>query len=168
MLFRDWINEVISSGNLCSHYTEKVQDAASKKRLMQLVLDANGINFLQEMQNKGKGLPYEIILNEFKNYINGKYIAEFKNEKGNGYTSSIYCCYFDSDTINVNTTLVSLLGCKSKVNIAENDFVRICVDRNCEIIVNCPLNSRCIIEYWGDAKIQIKGNVEKVELIAKK
>jgi hypothetical protein len=168
MLFKDWINEVIKSGNLCSHYTEKVQDAPSKRRLVDLCLDPNGVSYLQEMQAKGMGLAYETILTEFKSYINGRYIAEFKNEKGNGYTSSIYCCYFDSDTINVNTTLVSLLGCKSKVNIAENDFVRICVDKNCELIVNCPQSSRCIIEYWGNAKIQVNGNVEKVVLIARK
>lgn len=165
MLFKDWINEVIESGNLCSHYTEKVQDAASKKRLMDLVLDANGVSYLQEMQAKGMGLAYETILTEFKSYINGRYIAEFKNEKENGYSSSIFCCYFESDTIEVTTTLVSLLGCKSKVKIANNDFVRIYADKNCELDIICPSSSRCIVEYWHGAKISVIDNSDKVELI---
>lgn len=163
--FKNWISLLKENGLLCDVYCEKVDNANSKLALVRCCLDANGINFLQEMQAKGMGLAYETILTEFKSYINGRYIAEFKNEKSNGYTSSIFCCYFESDTIEVTTTLISLLGCKSKVKIANNDFVRIYADKNCELDIICPSSSRCIVEYWHGAKISVIDNNDKVELI---
>lgn len=165
--FKEWLALLKENGLLCDVYCDKVDNAKSKLELVRCCLDANGANFLQEMQAAGFPLPYEVICSVFHSYINGRYIAEFKNERGSFYNSSIYCCFDDSD-IEINTTLTTLLGCSTEIYIKDNDFCKIYVDRNCEIIVNCPLSSRCIIEYWGDAKIQVKGNVEKVELIAKK
>lgn len=163
MQFEDWINEVVEKGFLCNEYTKKINGVLSKRQLVDIVLDSNGASWLPELQKEGLGLPYETIIREFKGYINGRYIAEHKNKKSNGYTSSIYCCYAESDTINVNTTLTTLLGCSVNVKIRENDFVRLYVDKNCDITIKCPDNSRCLVDYWDGAKINVVG--EGVELI---
>lgn len=167
MQFKEWINEIIKTGILCGNYTDKVNGALSKKRLMDVCLDANGASWLPELQAKGFGLPYETILTEFKGYINGRYVAEYKNEKGHGYASTLYCCHHEDDKIEINTTLTTLLGCRTKIFIKENDFVRLYVDKNCELVITCPQSSRCIVEYWKGAKIEVLGNHEKVELIEK-
>ena len=153
MRYSEWIKSVIESGNLCGAYQDKTMNAKSKLDLVRICLDANGASYLCEMQAKGIPLPYETICKEFKSYINGRYVAEFKNEKGNGYTSCIYCCFSDSTDINIETTITTVLGCKSDIWVRENDFVRIYADSNCDLAIHCPKTSRCIVEYWDGAKI---------------
>lgn len=168
MKFKEWLNKVIETGNLCSSYKDKALDAKSKKTLIDLCLDSNGASYLMEMESKGISLSYETILSEFKSYLNGRYIAEYKNGKGNGYSSSIYCCFTDDNVINIETTLTIILGCKSAIMVKENDFVRIYADKNCELTIMCPKSSRCIVEYWDGAKIEVNENYDKVELIENK
>ena len=153
MDFNTWLHKVIETQNLCNEYKDKALHATSKVQLMRLAMDANGASYLCEMQAKGIPLSYDVIINKFGSYINGRYIAEFKNERSNGYTSSIYCHFSDPNRIDVQTTLCTLLACKSDVYIGDNDFVRLYVDSNCELSIHCPISSRCIVEYWGDAKI---------------
>ena len=164
MDFRTWLQKVISTGNLCDFYKEKALDATSKLSLMRLCLDANGCSYLCEMQAKGYPLSYETIKREFGAYINGRYIAEYKNDKGNGYTSAIYC---NVDDIEVNTTLTTLMGCNCDVWVGQNDFVRLYADSNTSIVLHCPPSSRCIIECWGDAKVEFVDVVDesKIEII---
>lgn len=159
MTFEEWINTIISSGQLCSGYTDKVASAKSKLQIMRIVLDANGVNYLQEMQEKGMGLPYETILREFKNYINGNYIAEYRNERGSGYTSTMYCCYSDGNRIDIVTTLATFLGCSNvELHIAENNFTHLYLDKNCDVNIFCPASARCIIDYWDGARVNVVGN----------
>lgn len=153
MKFSEWITKVIESGLLCEAYTDKVEEAKTKKRLMDIVLDSNGQSYLCEMQAKGMALPYETITTEFKSYINGKYKAEFSKGDRVFYTSCLYCCYDDS--VDVDTTATVLLGCKCDVNIKDWDFVKLYVDTNCDITINCPENARCLVESWGNAKISV-------------
>lgn len=163
MDFNTWINKVIESGNLCVEYKAKVDDAKSKLQLMHLCLDSNGSTYLCEMQEKGYPLPYEVINKEFRSYINGRYNAEFKNDKGNGYTSSIYCCYAEDELL-IDTTLTTMLGCNTDVYIRPNDFVKIYADKNCELHISCPDSSRCIVEYWNGAQIFVhRGVVEMIK-----
>lgn len=163
MTFEEWINKVIQTGNLCSGYTDKVSSANSKLQLMRIVLDANGVSYLPEMDERGFPLPYDTILKEFKNYINGNYTAMFSNEKGRGYSSSIYCCYSDGNEINVNSTLSTYLGCSNvTLRIEENDFVHLFIDKNCNLSVECPESSRCIIDKWKGAKVDISRSKGKI------
>ena len=133
---------------------------------MRLALDANGCSYLCEMQSKGYPLSYETICSKFRAYINGRYVAEFKNDKGNGYTSSIYCCFSDFADIHIETTITTILGCKCDVWVGKNDFVKVYADSNCELTIHCHETSRCIIEYWDGAKIEVDEHLGgKVELI---
>ena len=154
MTFEEWINKVIKSGNLCSGYSSKVTSSKSKLQIVRIVLDANGVSYLPEMDAKGFPLPYDTILREFKNYINGNYTAQFSNDKGHGYSSSIYCCYSGGDEISVNSTLSTYLGCSNvTLKINENDFVHLYIDKNCDLSIDCPESSKCLVDYWEGAKI---------------
>lgn len=164
MDFKSWLNKVIETGNLCNEYKDKALNAKSKASLMQLCLDSNGSCYLCEMDAKGLPLSYETITTSFRSYINGRYIAEYKNEKGNGYTSCIYCCFSDSVDIHIETTITTILGCKSNIWVSENDFVRLVVDKNCELAIHVPDSSRCIIDYWDGAKVVVYGDMSKVTM----
>lgn len=156
----DWLNKVIDSNILCEGYCEKVKKAKGKKSLMDIVLDANGSTWLCEMDAKGNPLPYEYIESEFGSYINGRYKADFGK-----YSSSLYCCYSFDDMI-IDTTVTTFLGCTTKVIIQENSIVNIVADKNCDLSIRCPQTSRCIIDCWGNAKIDVLClNNENVKVI---
>lgn len=160
MKFTEWLNDIVENGLLCGVYTEKTLSAKSKKQILDLVLDSNGMNFLQEMQMKGHPLPYETITKEFGSYINGRYVAEYTGSKGNKFTSSLYCCFKGS--MIVDTTLLSILGCDMEIHIKDNDYVKVCVDSNSTVTIHCPNSSRCITEVFGDAVVHVKGREDCV------
>lgn len=166
MKINEWLDNLKKQGLLCGEYTSKIENAKSKARLMDIVLDANGVNFLQEMDAKGCPFPYESILRDFKGYINGRYVGRYYNKsQKSGYTSTLYCCFDESD-IYVDTTLVSILGCTADIWIGRNDFVKIYADKNCKLMIHCNESSRCIVEYWDGAIIEVDPyDGGKVELI---
>ena len=102
--------------NLCKEYKEKLSKAMSKKQLIDLSLDANGMQWTAEAVAKGE-LPIEVIANDFKPFLNGKYT---RNE--NGYASQIFC-QPPEDSIKVTATATLIIGFKGKV----------VVDRPCEL-----------------------------------
>lgn len=161
MRFREWIDSVNS--NVCSQYKSRVINSHSKEDFIKLALDVNGGYFLCDMTQKGYGLPYTTILKDFKNYINGNYIAEFTPKK-HSFTSTMYCCYADNDSINISTTHTLILGCKSKIIIQPYDYVHIYADKNCDLDIYCPNTSNAHVEYWEGAKIQINNSNGKVSL----
>ena len=164
VMIQNWLNEIISKDLMCDEYVGKVNDVRSKKQLMDYVLDAKGSEWFQEMQAKGCGLPYEDITKSFASYINGRYVAEYKNEKGNGYNSVLFCC-FSGEKINVNTTLCSVLGYTGRIVIAKNNFAKIYLDKNCDVQIELQEGSRAIVEYWKGAKVEVLNMHDKVQLI---
>lgn len=163
MTFSEWIDKVISNGKLCEEYTAKVGDARSKKALMDIVLDANGCKFLCEMDENGIALPYETIKREFGAYINGRYVAEYTAKNGGHYNSSIYCCYEEGECL-VETTVATMLGCKTTIVMNDNDYVKIIADKNCDLTIKCQESTRCSVEYSDGAKISIIGCEKNVRV----
>lgn len=164
MKVHDWIKKMVEMGFTCDAYTSKLNSSVSKKDIMDICLDANGITFLCDMESKGFPLPYEVILNEYGAYINGRYKAIL-----NGYTSSMYCCYSDDNKVEVDTTQVLFMGCNTTIRIKDNDYVMVFADRNCVINVECGNNAKCIIAYWQGAKITLTDSAKgKCKLIEEK
>lgn len=147
----DWFALLNKNNLLCSEYNKKAINAKSKKQLMDLILDSNGISYLQEMDSKGCGLPYEFICTQFAPYINGRYIAEYGNTN-KSYTSALYCC-FDEDTIIVDTTLCSVLGYTGRIVVAKNNFAKIYLDKNCNVTIELEDGAKAIVEYWKGSTI---------------
>lgn len=158
--FEEWLNGIIQAGELCSDYENKVNKAVSNKRLMDIVLDANGVSYLCEMSNKGFKLPYEVITGRFNNFINGKYVSSHSRRGGIGYTSEMFCRH--NGKITARTTLLVLLGCDCNVVVPNNHIVRIYADENTSLDVKCGLNSKAIVEYWSS---DLKVNTDQIEYI---
>lgn len=151
--FQEWFADIVENGLICEEYKNKIFKRRSKLNIIQTVLDANGVSFLQEMNEKGFGLPYEVIMKQFKSYINGRYKAEFSKGDRIFYTSRLYCCY--QEEVLIDSTVTTLLGCKCDITIEDYDFVKIYLDSNCDVRINCPKNARCLVECWGKSKIEI-------------
>lgn len=159
MKVKDWIGDIIDNGLLCREYTERVKAAQSKADFMNIILDINGVTFLQEMDRKGHSLSKDIILDEFAPYINGRYIGRYVNEDNTEYTSCIYCyhCY----DVEPTTTLTTFIGCRLNVMIPENSYMMLFVDKDSELDVQCPKSSNVKIECWGECKVNIVGENHK-------
>lgn len=158
MRFEDWLHTVIENGTICEKELNNLSTAYSKKQIMDIVLHPNGLHYICEIGELGYRLPYETILKDFSPYINGNYQKVNIGDNNVEYTTELYCCYSDSDTITIDSTMVSLLGCCSKVHIQENHCVSLFVDTNCDLEIYCPLSARCRVYTFGEAKIETFGN----------
>lgn len=152
MNYRDWIDDIICEGLLCDEYATKVQQAKSKKQVVDIVLDANGVSYLQEMMSKGHALPYDVIRSDFSAYLNGRYVSVHKNgQNGREYTGSVY--FEQEHDLIVHTTITSLLNCTCNVIVPDNHIALLYADGNCTIHVICMGKAKCKVYYWGDAKV---------------
>lgn len=160
--FEKWISDLSSHGLLCAEYMGKVHDAGSNRQLVDIVMDANGMSYLPEMAGKGVPLPYEVITSRFAPFINGRYIGRTVNKNGHEYTSALYCRY-EGVISNADITLLTLLGCDCKVEVAPNSFIHIYIDSRCKVHVDCPVSSRAIVESWNGAVVDVTGDVKRIE-----
>ena len=116
------------------------------------------------MAQKGYPLPYETLLKDFKSFINGRYVYESQpNARGYTYKTEMYVSY--SGEIDVRTTAIAILGCNVRLRLKEYAITDIHVDENSSVEIDCPLSSRCRVYLYGDAKVNIINNSEKVKLI---
>lgn len=155
-MFSDWLNNIIGKGILCGEYSSKVAKALSKKQIADIGLDANGIHWLCEMRHNGYPLDYDVLLNEFKQFINGKYIFTSKpNDNGTTYTCEMYCKYNEPE-LTVRTTCVSLLSCATTVKIKPYDCVSLHLDDSCDVKIKCHSSSSCRVYLYGNPNVEVE------------
>lgn len=159
----DWLNLLRENSLLCDDYSNKAKESKSKKQLVDLCFDANGSSFLPEMAAKGFELPYEFICNHFGSYINGRYIADYKNDNNHGYTSKMYCCYNEPEIL-VDTTVCTILGYKGTIVVEKNNYAKIYIDKNCDVKIRLQDYAKANVEYWKGAKVEVVNNCERVRL----
>lgn len=149
---------------ICDQYRSRVEKAQSKKQFMDIVLEGNGLHYLCDMKAKGFGLPYDVITREFTPFINGEYVARVLKDNGTWYDSAMFCKLDNKSEIRAVTTATGLFGCSCNVVVPKNSYVQLYVDNECDITIECPSTSKCYVEYWQGAKIQVLGNYDRVLL----
>lgn len=105
---------------LCGEYKKKWDNCASKKELIDLVLDSNGVEFLADTITFCWGCSQGFLLKEFSDFINGKY-----QRKKDGYTSELYV--EPHDKIELRSTLTVIAGGRASVIVPPNFFGRVYV-----------------------------------------
>lgn len=161
----DYISNIEASGLLCEEYAERVRNAKSKKRLFDLVCDANGVSWLPEMRAKGFPLEYQTIHEEFGRYINGKCKPEYESPvTGGSYSSALYCQHNDVKDIVVDTTLACFLSCINEVWIQPFNVARIVVDEECFLKLHCPENAKCVVEIYGKGEVAVVEGADRVRI----
>lgn len=142
----DWIHNQLEANLICEKYKDDVSDAKSKKDLFDIACCVDGALFLAEKENNGEGLPLEVMEREFKNFINGRYKAVYKDENGKQlYTS---CMYIGVDTsIFADTTVTVLFGCKGVVEVPADKHAILVLGYGSDISINNNAESRLVS--WG-------------------
>lgn len=140
-------NNAIARG-LCENYTHMWSDSQTKYQLFKLACDANSAEFMAKSFSEGWGLSTDFIEDKFSSYINGKCICEYKNKKGNGYTSTMLCKYFN-DSFEVNSTLICVLDSKTILTIPDRHFCKIYLSGDSQIEIKLGECSRCDIYVYG-------------------
>lgn len=143
--------------NLCSGYTNTWDEARNKDDLVKMAIDANGISFMCNSIASGWGLSPEYINENFKYQINGNKIYEYINEKGNGYSSELLCCYggVDGRRFEVRSTQICVINSKVILSVPSCSFVEVhAVDSEIEIVSG--LKSFANVVIYGD-NCHVKG-----------
>ena len=142
----DWIHNQLEANLICEKYKDDVSDAKSKKELFDIACCIDGAEFLAEKAHEGNGLPVETMEAEFKNFINGRYKAVYRDENGKQlYTS---CMYIGNENpIVVDTTVTVLFGCKCVVEVPVDRHAILVLGYGSDISINNNEENRCVI--WG-------------------
>lgn len=127
---------------LCEEYTDKWTSAKSKKQLIDIALDANGLPFVANAVAKGY-LTAEYICEAFAPFNNGKYVRD-----KDGYTSAMYCGEETNEIFATETALL-VIDFVGDIHIPEN--------RICEIHI---VNSKCYIVNKGKVNIYAYGDTK--------
>lgn len=160
MTFKEWLVDVKNKGLICERYLPAVNAARSRKQFMDVVLDVNGMAFLCDMREKGYGLPYNVICEEFRAYLNGRYIHT-KAKSSGSYTASMYCCIEDPSEITVNTTLTGILGCSCWIRVPKNMYCQLYVDSASVVNISVDDGGKCYVDLW-DGGVVISEDTDAV------
>jgi hypothetical protein len=143
---------------LCDGYKVKWNEAKGKKDLVDMALDANGVEFMAKSIAEGWGLSKRYILGNFGDYMNNNYVRD----KG-GYTSKLYVDY--GGDIFQPATLNLLVGCNTSLLVPEGSVCKIYVCGRSNVRINCV--GKCYVYvYGGYNDVKYSGDVT-VEEIAK-
>ena len=144
-----WIEGVW--GNVCEAYRGKLAAAVGRRGLIDVMLTAEGAEFMANQSEFGVGVPYDLLREEFGRYVNGGYVYEDER----GYTSE---CYVGSvyGVVTLRCTQTMFLGYVGEVHIGEGEFRRIVVDAMSEIRLVMGKGSRV------RAYVSKGGYVEKI------
>lgn len=105
---------------LCGQYKTMWDECRNKKDLIDMALDANGVEFLADAITFGWGCSQKFLLKEFSDFINGKY----QRKKG-GYTSELYI--EPHGVIELRSTITVIAGGKASVIVPPNFFGKVYV-----------------------------------------
>ena len=152
MTFKEWLNIVLDSGLICERYLPSVGSAQSRKQYMDIALDVNGMAFLCDMRDRGYGLPYDVLYDEFKAYLNGRYIHT-KNTNTKWYTASMYCRVEAPSEITINTTLTGIFGCSCNIHVPANTSCQLIVDGTSVVNITVGNGSRCYVDLWRGGEV---------------
>ena len=143
---------------LCDEYKAAWNSVKSRKDLVDLALDANGVKFMAESVAEGWGLSKEYILENFGDYVNEGYVRD----KG-GYTSKMYVDY-GGDIFQL-ATLNLLVGCNTSVLVPEGSVCKIYVCGMSDVRISCV--GKCYVYVYGGYNVVKYSGDVTVEEIAK-
>lgn len=141
---------------LCTSYKDKWDSASSKKMLMDIALDSNGVELLADAHSFGFGMDILYMKRTFSDYINGKW----KRSKGD-YTSCLYVDF--NGQIEQDCTLTTVLASKVVFNVPKGNVCKLYV--GAESTVNITGDGVCYVYSYGHN--EVTGNFKSMNCITK-
>lgn len=158
--------------SLCSDYTNKWNSAQTEDDLVSIAIDANGISYMCHSIANGWGLDVDYLSNRFKNYINGNKCYKFFNEKGNGYSSELLCCYGGADGKHFvsRSTQICIINSKVILSVPPCAYIEVhTVNSEIEVVTGIKslvevvvYGTNCHITGDGNYKLRIAKNDEQL------
>lgn len=137
---------------LCAEYTGRWEECRSKKQLVDVALDANGLPYMAESIAKGWGISAEYIAREFAQFNNGQYVRK------DGYSSAMYVLPTD-DEIHINTTAALIAGFNGSISVDRRMCELYIADSN----VNIATNGAYVRVYLYNSTLSDSPGVEVVD-----
>lgn len=135
---------------LCEKYRHKWDSCTTKRQLIDLALDSNGVEFMADSIAFGWGLGKDYLVKVFADFINGAYVRD-----KDGYTSEFYVGA--RGVIELRSTLLLVAYCDGlEIKIPKGSAGRVYV---------CG-GSKIRIENDGYVDIQEYGSVNNIDIIA--
>lgn len=137
------------SHEACSLYSSRWDSCVSNRELFALACEVQAAEYLAKALSEGWGVSAEYIASRFKDYVNGRYVANLKTVVGHGYTSAIYSAY--KGDVDTDLSMCTFLGCDARVRIAENSVCRIITDKDSCLEIYIPASSSAVVATYSDA-----------------
>lgn len=132
--------------NLCTEYNEKWNNATDAKKLIDMALDAKGIEFVAASSNTAWGLSTKFIEKNFPDFCNGKYVSHNK-----GYTSEMFVGVKGKE-ITPKATLALFIECDAKISISQYGAHHLYFDKNCsDVEIHIGENAIAEVYVFGDS-----------------
>ena len=134
---------------LCAQYAEKIAGARSKKSLVDIALDANGVEWMAQSIAEGWGLDPHFIAEHFAAFNNARYVWR------RGELSAAMFVLPQLREIDINTTQALLVGFKGIARIPENTICAIyCVDCDFDVEGGTAFVKKYNSRVGGNAKFR--------------
>ena len=146
------IELALERGDVCGTYSSNLRNASNLKEVMDIVMDANGLEWMASTKKDLGELDLrDKLLVHCPQFINGRYKAEFKNDLGNGYTSMLYVGGHDYKEMHIEaqSTILCLLRVHGEVTIPRNAFVSLHIDNDSGVRLRLEKNAKCIVNTNG-------------------
>ncbi len=167
MKLKDIIALAIREGDVCDGYKERLNEASTLKEVMDIAMDVNGMEWLCFQSQYSYFDFRDALLHLAPSFINGKHTASYMNDKGNGYTTSLYVG--DKDVkrtdVEVDSTIACFLRMSADVYIRKNNFVRIYADKDTSITLHLDKNAKCEVNVSGNGIVLIDDKSESSNVL---
>ena len=137
---------------LCASYKAAWRQCGDdKEMLVRLVLRQQSLPYFFAHCYQGKGLSRDYILDEFKGYINGRYVGMDVDGVVGDYKTELYVGY--NDEIVANDDVLATMWSRASVSIPTTKAVKIYCGCGSELHVSCDGYNSVIVMLFDDSKV---------------
>lgn len=167
MKLKEIIELAVRECDVCDGYRERLKGASTLKDVMDILMDANGIEWLCFQSQFLKLDSRDVLLRLAPAFINGRHVASYVNEKGNGYTTAIFVGEKGEKArdVEVDSTIACFMRMSAHVYIRKNSFVRIYADKDSAITLHLAKDARCEVNVGGNGIVLIDGKSESSNVL---
>lgn len=145
--------------NLCKEWDgrwNKCHD--DKEKLVRLALNQQSLPHFINFSYRGLGLSKEYILEEFKDYINGKYKAINADDVAGGYKSELFVgC---DEEIKGSDDVAAFMWCKTGLSVEKCKATKIYVGCDSELNLSCSGYNSVVVMLFDDSTLTL-GDIDK-------
>lgn len=161
MTITDYQEELFDR-NPCVEGIEAFKKCLCRKDFFELVGQPVACGYFLKSIQDGWGPSPQDFESLFRPYINGSHTISFK--VGNRKMRSQVWCNSGDISIDDSVRWLILIGCRGVVKITNWQVVKIFVDRNSRVDIDCDKNSLVYVENYGGKVSDVHGNCKFMEV----